>query len=109
MAHTYLECDERFIVGSKPELGIIVWDETNPNNDISALTAVCSVFNSADAAVMTTQPCGITGTTLLTIQRFWDTTGLTPGKYRVDIDCTLGVNVQTFQFAVMIDPKPGPQ
>jgi hypothetical protein len=107
MARLYLECNERVLVGAKVNVGVLCWDESNPNNDISAATGQCWVYPEVGGAIFSAQTCTVTGTTLIDVLKFWDTTGVTPGKYRVIVMVTLGSLVQPFQFSILVDPFPG--
>jgi len=107
MAQTYLECNERILVGAKIYLGILTWDESDPNNNISAATGAMWLYPETGSAIFSNQSCTVTGTTLLEVQKLWDSTGVTPGKYRCIIGVTLGPQTQYFQFSVQVDPFPG--
>lgn len=109
MANPYLECNERIIAGASAYLSILVWDETDPTNDISAATALCTVTDENNAVILASGSCEVSGMVLVQVRRLLVTDGLPPGKYRVTYFVTLGSAVTPFQFAFMIDPAPGPQ
>lgn len=109
MAKPLLESQVTFLKGEKKNLAIKAWDEANPSNDLSTSTATIAVYDQAGNVTLAAGSATISGTTLISIARIWDTTSVTPGSYRAVVSLTYGSITQIFQFPVIVLPMPAPQ
>lgn len=109
MATPLLESQIIFVKGEKKNLAIKAWDENNPTNDLSSATATIAVYDQSGAATLASGAATVSGTTLISISRLWDSSAVAPGSYRAAVTLTLGSIVQIFQFPIVVLPLPAPQ
>src|ERR1700738_2491080 len=103
-----LPCNHRYLQGSITDLAIFVWDQTDPDNDISAATATIAVYGERGEVLLATAAAAVSGITLLEVSRLFDTSNAM-GKCRAVATVTLGTRVSIFQWSFMVDPNPAPQ
>jgi hypothetical protein len=108
MSKPVLDSNLTYITGERRTVAIRVWDEQNPNTDLSAATATMAVYSMTGTATLTPGAATVTGTTMITVARLWDTSGVLPGCYRAEFVVTFGSIIQNFQAAILVLPMPAP-
>ena len=108
MSKPILDSQVTFVKGEKRNLSINVFDQSNPNNDLSSSTATVTVYDSSNNIVLTSGSATVTGTTLITINRLWDTTSVVTGEYRAIFTVTYGSIIQIFMYKILVVPLPAP-
>lgn len=108
MATPLLKSQQTFIKGENKNLSFRYWDEADPNHDVSAATVTIGLYDRLGAVVSAQSTAALSGTTLVTASRQWDSTLVTPGAYKALAIVNFGTLVQYFQWPVLLTPFPAP-
>lgn len=99
--------DNVFIKGDKKNLSAQAWEESAPTTDLSAATATWTVYPSTSTTpTLASGAATISGTTIVTATRQWDTTAVAAGYYRAVLAFTFGANIQSFQYNIEVRTNP---
>ena len=103
-----LASPSKLLLGSTRGVVIQAWDAIDQATDLTAATATIQIFDDTGTSVLSAGSATVSGSTLLSISRSWDTTSVTPGRYKVVTRVTFGGLVDILQHAVEVTTLPGP-
>jgi len=106
MSGPILSGSQKYIQGEIKPLRCLIWDADDPDHDLSAATATITLYDSNDNVVLTEGSATVTGTTVITVSRTWDSTNATVGLYRALAKVVLGNITQYFEWPVLVLKKP---
>lgn len=104
-----LASESVLLAGDSGGVVVQVWHKFASTTDISTLTATMAVYNESGGVVLAEGSCAVSGLdSLRTVSRVWDTSSVSPGRYRAVFGLLWEGRTYRRQVVLRVEAVPAP-